>query len=120
MDGNTIWWIILGVFCLVICALVADALGQARGFKRSQFWWGLMLGVIGVIVVAVMPRYRADDDEQKDFYIKALRCVEEMFKIEQQELKETQTTLQQMIEMIQQAYHKQGLLDESNEENLKD
>ncbi len=45
-----IGYLIGGIICGAICVAIASGRGMSGGF-----WWGFFLGIIGIIVVAVMP-----------------------------------------------------------------
>ena len=107
--GYVVVYTIAAVIVLAICGVIADALGQSRGFTRSQFWWGFLLGAIGIIVVAIMPTYRVGDNNwEEDYYqlkVKELKAKEkeELDK----KLNQTKKTSQDLINWIKD-YMKSG------------
>ena len=54
--GVVLVWIVMGV----ICGLIGQAIGKKKGRGSDGFWLGLILGVIGLVCVALMkPSERA-------------------------------------------------------------
>ena len=54
-----ITWLIIAV----IFGAVSKVITSNRGMKGG-FWWGFFLGVIGIIVVAVRPKDKAEKSEE--------------------------------------------------------
>lgn len=52
--------IVLALCALFVCALVATNIGHVRQQSRN-FWLGLVFGLVGLVVVAVLKV--TDDDE---------------------------------------------------------
>ena len=53
MDGFASLIIIIVIS--VICGLISKSISNSRG-REGGFWWGFLLWVIGIIVVAVRPK----------------------------------------------------------------
>ena len=46
--------ILLFVFAFV-CGMVGMGIGRGKGRERSGFWWGFLLGIVGIIIIALLP-----------------------------------------------------------------
>ena len=38
-----------------VCGMVGMGIGRGKGRERSGFWWGFLLGIVGIIIVAILP-----------------------------------------------------------------
>lgn len=38
-----------------VCGMIGMKIGDGKGRDRAGFWWGFLLGVVGIIVVALLP-----------------------------------------------------------------
>lgn len=38
-----------------VCGMVAMGIGRNKGREKSGFWWGFLLGIVGIIIVAILP-----------------------------------------------------------------
>jgi uncharacterized membrane protein YeaQ/YmgE (transglycosylase-associated protein family) len=38
----------------VICGLITNSMNKSKGYNGG-FWWGFLLSIVGIIVVAVRP-----------------------------------------------------------------
>ena len=47
--------IIVVLIYSLVCGFVSKTINNNRG-KDGGFWWGFLLGVIGIVVVAVRPK----------------------------------------------------------------
>lgn len=46
--------LIIYLIAALACGFIADAIGKRKG-RAGDFWLGLILGPLGVLIVAVMP-----------------------------------------------------------------
>ena len=50
---------VFGLFLLVgvffVCGMIGMKIGEGKGREREGFWWGFLLGVVGIIVIALLP-----------------------------------------------------------------
>jgi hypothetical protein len=53
--GFLFFWLL---FWAIVGAAVGQAIGRSKGRPEAGLWWGLLLGVIGWIVVAIGPDLR--------------------------------------------------------------
>ena len=44
-------WLIISI----VCGVIAKSIASSRGMEGG-FWWGFLLWIIGIIVVAVRPK----------------------------------------------------------------
>lgn len=44
----------------IVSGIIAEAIGRAKG-KNNCFWWGFLLGIIGIIIVACSKNNKADE-----------------------------------------------------------
>jgi hypothetical protein len=49
--------VLIYVIVALICGFIADAIGKSK-HRKGAFWLGLLLGVIGIVIIACMPRSR--------------------------------------------------------------
>ncbi len=63
--------IIFAVVALV-CGFIADAIGKSK-HRKGAFWLGLLLGVIGIVIIACMPKSREGEiaEAQRQYEIQA-------------------------------------------------
>ena len=61
-DGST-WFIAIGV-AAIVCAIIGTAVGDTKDRSKEGFFLGLLLGVIGIVIVAVMPPSTRVRDER--------------------------------------------------------
>jgi len=48
--------LVIYIFAYVFgCGMVGKRLGRGKGRERSGFWWGFLLGIIGIVIVALLP-----------------------------------------------------------------
>ena len=40
---------------IFVCGMVGMGIGRRKGRETSGFWWGFLLGILGIIVVAILP-----------------------------------------------------------------
>ena len=66
MDTGAI--IIGGLFTGLICGFISMAIASSRNMKGG-FWWGALLGIIGIIVVAVRPNDSYSNQSAKSSYL---------------------------------------------------
>ena len=54
VDAYLSTYAIVAVIAGVVCGFITKSINESRG-GEGGFWWGCLLGVIGIIIVAVRP-----------------------------------------------------------------
>lgn len=47
--------LVIYLIMAIVCGYIAKSVAANRGMEGG-FWWGFLLGIIGIIVVAVRPK----------------------------------------------------------------
>ena len=58
MDYLIMYYLIVTLISAAVCGAISKTISSSRGMDGG-FWWGFLLGVIGIIVVALRPKDKA-------------------------------------------------------------
>lgn len=58
MDSSTSGCYLM-LLLAVVCGAIGYAIGKGKGRPTAGFWWGFLLGPLGVIVVLILPNEAA-------------------------------------------------------------
>lgn len=45
---------IISIIVCIVCGFISKSINESKGYEGG-FWWGFLLTIIGIIVVAVRP-----------------------------------------------------------------
>lgn len=54
----------LYVIAFFICGLIGSAIGSGKGKATSGFFWGLLFGPLGIIIIALLPAEKEHQEQQ--------------------------------------------------------
>lgn len=90
-------YIIVAFIILITCGIITDAIGEAKRYKKSFFYIGYLLGIIGIIIAACLPdnSMQVVNDEKWKRYekIERLYNLREKNIISQEEFEEEKTKI---------------------------
>ena len=97
ISDELVVYIIIAFIILITCGIITDAIGEAKGYKKSFFYIGYLLGVIGIIIAACLPdnSMQVVNDEKWKRYekIERLYNLREKNIISQEEFEEEKTKI---------------------------